>query len=137
MIVNNCNIITLPEIIDINRGKLVFAEVQKHIPFEIKRVFYIYLKQNVLRGNHSHKQTEQLLIPIDGKCDVFLNDGENVQYVDLSKNNEGLYIGNSVWHNMIATSERCILLVLASTHYDESDYIRDYDEFLKYVNDDN
>lgn len=116
------------------RGMLVALEEFKDIPFEIKRVYYMYdTKENVRRGFHAHKELEQILICIHGSCKVLLDNGEEKKVVSLEKPYEGLYISNDMWREMYDFSEDAVLMVLASEYYNESDYIRNYDEFLEFV----
>jgi len=115
-------------------GILVFLEATRDIPFEIKRVYYIYGVQNASRrGFHAHKVLQQALICIHGSCKVMLDDG--TEHVDITMDDPsiGLYIGNSVWREMYDFSSDAVVLVLASELYDEQDYIRDYDQFLDYL----
>lgn len=122
-------------IIGDERGSLVSLEENKNIPFDIKRVYYIFdTKKGVTRGKHAHKKLEQILICTSGSCDILLDDGKQKQTTKLDKKNIGLYIGINIWREMFNFSEDCILMVLASDYYDESEYIRDYEEFLKLVN---
>lgn len=115
------------------RGQLVALEEMKDIPFKIKRVYYMYdTLQDVRRGRHAHKSLEQILICIHGSCKVFLDDGHETKIVSLEKPYEGLYIANDMWREMYDFSKDAVLLVLASELYDESDYIRDYDEFINF-----
>lgn len=115
------------------RGQLVAIEQLKHIPFKIKRVYYIYdTKEGVRRGFHAHKSLEQILICVKGNCKILLDDGKVKETVLLDKPNEGLYISNNIWREMFDFSPDAVLLVLASELYDENDYIRDYDKFLKF-----
>lgn len=117
------------------RGQLVALEENKNIPFDIKRVYYMYdTVEGVSRGHHAHKSLEQILICVHGSCCVLLDDGIEKQSVCLNKPNEGLYISNAIWREMYDFSPDAVLMVLASELYDESDYIRDYSEFLEYVN---
>ena len=115
------------------RGQLVALEEAKDIPFAIKRVYYMYdTKAGVRRGFHAHKSLKQILICIHGSCKILLDNGEEKKVVPLEKPYEGLYVGNDMWREMFDFSPDAVLMVLASELYDESDYIRDYDEFLKY-----
>lgn len=117
-----------------SRGQLIALEELKNIPFDIKRVYYMYeTTAGVTRGKHAHKSLEQILICTSGSCKILLDDGKDKEVVELNKPNEGLYISNDIWREMYDFSSDAVLMVLASTYYDESDYIRDYDEFLKYV----
>ena len=115
-----------------DRGMLVALEEYKDIPFEIKRVYYMYdTKKNVHRGFHAHKSLEQILICIHGSCKVLLDNGTEKKIVSLEKPYEGLYIANNMWREMYDFSEDAVLMVLASEYYKEEDYIRDYNEFLR------
>lgn len=114
------------------RGQLVALEEGKDIPFQIKRVYYMYdTQKGVRRGFHAHKSLEQILICIHGTCKVLLDNGEEKKIVSLEKPYEGLYIANNMWREMYDFSEDAVLMVLASDYYNEDDYIRDYDRFLE------
>ena len=116
------------------RGQLVAIEEFKDIPFVVKRIYYIYDTQNgVRRGFHAHKKLEQILICVHGSCKIHLDNGTETEEVLLDKPYEGLYISNNMWREMYDFSEGAVLLVLASELYTEADYIRSYDEFLKFV----
>lgn len=116
------------------RGQLIALEEFKNIPFRIKRVYYIYdTKMEVIRGHHAHKTLQQILICIHGSCKVCLDNGKEKKVIPLEKPYEGLYVSNVMWREMYDFSPDAVLMVLASELYDESDYIRDYDEFLEYV----
>ena len=118
-----------------DRGQLVALEEFKDIPFEIKRVYYIYdTADGVRRGFHAHKELEQILICVHGSCKILLDNGKEKEDVLLDKPHEGLYISNDMWREMYDFSEGAVLMVLASRVYDESDYIRNYYEFLEFVN---
>ena len=115
-----------------NRGMLVALEEYKDIPFEIKRVYYMYdTKADVHRGFHAHKNLEQILICIHGTCKIRLDNGKEKKIVSLEKPYEGLYVANDMWREMYDFSEDAVLLVLASEPYREEDYIRNYDEFFE------
>ena len=117
-----------------DRGQLVAIETMKDIPFEVKRVYYIYdTLPGVRRGFHAHRELEQILICVHGSCKIHLDNGTDTAEVLLDKPNEGLYISNDMWREMYDFSDGAVLLVLASQHYDESDYIRNYDAFLEMV----
>lgn len=117
------------------RGMLIALEEYKDIPFEIKRVYYMYdTKEGVRRGFHAHKSLEQILICIHGSCKVLLDNGSEKKKVSLEKPYEGLYVPNSMWREMYDFSPDAVLMVLASEYYNEDDYIRDYDTFLETVN---
>lgn len=116
------------------RGQLVALEEIKDIPFKIKRVYYMYdTKEGVIRGFHAHKNLQQILVCIHGSCKIRLDDGKEKKVIPLERPYEGLYVSNNMWREMFDFSPDAVLMVLASELYDESDYIRDYDEFLKYV----
>jgi dTDP-4-dehydrorhamnose 3,5-epimerase-like enzyme len=116
------------------RGMLVALEELGDIPFEIKRVYYMYdTKEGVRRGFHAHRHLEQILICIHGSCKVLLDNGEEKKIVSLEKPYEGLYVPNNMWREMYDFSPDAVLMVLASDIYKEEDYIRDYDVFLKMI----
>lgn len=116
------------------RGTLVSCEQMKNIPFEIKRVYYMFgTKPGVRRGYHAHKCLKQILICVNGSCKILLDNGSEKEIVDLDIPNKGLIVESNMWREMFDFSEDAVLMVLASEVYDESDYIRNYDEFLKYV----
>lgn len=118
-----------------DRGLLIALEAFKDIPFEIKRVYYMYdTIEGVRRGFHSHKSLEQILICINGSCKVLLDNGTEKKIVSLEKKYEGLYVSKNMWHEMYDFSSDAILMVLASDYYKEEDYIRNYNDFLKSVN---
>ena len=122
--------VELPNLGD-QRGALVVAESNKNIPFEVKRLYYIFDTQaDVPRGFHAHKELQQIAFCIKGKCKMLMDNGFDKQEVLLNQPNKGLKIPPMVWHEMHDFSEDCVLLVLASEHYDEADYIRDYQSFL-------
>lgn len=116
-------------------GYLTSLEINKNIPFEVKRVYYIYNIRdcNVIRGKHAHKNLQQILLCINGSCKVSCENKNGKEIFELNQKNQGLYIKDLVWREMFAFSKDCVLLVLASHLYDESDYIRNYDDFLRYA----
>lgn len=117
-----------------DRGQLVALEENKEIPFETKRVYYIYdTKEGVRRGFHAHKSLEQILVCVHGSCKILLDNGKEKEEVILDKPYEGIYIANNMWREMFDFSSDAVLLVLASEVYDERDYIRNYDKFLEYI----
>ena len=123
--------IELPNLGD-QRGGLVVAETCKNIPFDLKRLYYIFdAKPDVPRGFHAHKELHQIAFCIKGKCKMLMDNGFVKEEVWLDQPNKGLQIPPMIWHEMHDFSEDCVLLVLASEHYDESDYIRDYADFIK------
>lgn len=116
-----------------DRGSLTFLEGNKDIPFQIKRIYYLYNLNDAHRGFHAHKNLNQVAICVSGSCTFVLDNGKEKQEIKLSKPNEGLFIDKMIWHEMKDFSKDAVLLVLASEYYDEADYIRNYDEFLKLV----
>ena len=122
----------LPHIDD--RGQLIAIEEYKDIPFQIRRVYYLFgTAHDTVRGKHAHKKLEQVLICVHGSCRIRLDDGTEHITVLLDNPCEGLHIANNIWREMFDFSPGAVLLVLASEPYDESDYIRDYDDFLAEV----
>ena len=119
-----------------DRGHLVIVEGNIDIPFEIKRVFYIYGSDaDVVRGQHANRISEFVLINVAGKSKVKVKDGEgNEAIFCLNRPHTGIYIPNMVWKDMYDFSEDSVLLCLASTHYDPYEYIRDYDDFIRIIN---
>lgn len=117
-----------------DRGQLIAIEALRDIPFEVQRVYFIYdTLEEVRRGFHAHKDLEQILICVHGSCKVHLDNGQETAEVVLDKPWEGLYISNDMWREMYDFSEGAVLLVLASRHYDEADYIRSYERFLDLI----
>lgn len=117
------------------RGKLISLEGSRNVPFEIKRVYWIYdTLPNEERGFHAHKNMEQIIVAMDGACEFVLDNGKARESVWLNRPDVGLYIGKNMWREMRNFSYGCKLMVLASDYYDEKEYIRNYDEFLKEVN---
>jgi dTDP-4-dehydrorhamnose 3,5-epimerase-like enzyme len=117
-----------------DRGSLVALEENKSVPFDIKRVYYIFgTKPEVSRGFHAHRELQQVAVCVNGKCRMVLDDGLHREEVWLNSPTKGLLIGNLVWREMHDFSNDCVLLVLASNYYDELDYIRDYETFLELV----
>lgn len=117
-----------------NRGSLVALEADITVPFTIKRVYYIFnTKQGIARGFHAHKNLKQIAVCVTGKCRIIFDDGKSREEVWLKSPTKGIYIDSLVWREMHDFSKDCVLLVLASEHYDEADYIRDYEEFLEIV----
>ena len=119
------------------RGQLVALEENRNIPFDLKRVFYIFgTQEGISRGNHSHYKTKQFLVAVNGSCKVTLDDGYNKETFNLNKPNLGLFQDALIWGTMHDFSSDCVLMVLANEYYDASDYITDYDKFLKEVKND-
>lgn len=118
-----------------DRGGLIALEEGKNVPFEMRRVYYlIETKPDVRRGFHAHKALRQLAVAVRGSCTFLLDDGHSSQEVKLENPSQGLLIEGLVWREMFDFSEDCVLMVLADALYDESDYIRNYDEFLNFAN---
>ncbi len=116
------------------RGKLIAIEEQNDIPFIIKRVYYVYdTVSDARRGYHAHKNLQQILICVKGSCKILLDNGHEKTVVLLDKADEGLYLANNIWREMFDFSEDAVLMVLASEKYNEKDYIRDYDEFIRFI----
>lgn len=114
------------------RGSLVSLEQNKNIPFDVKRIYYIFgTKEGISRGFHAHKNLEQVAICVKGSCRFLLDNGKIKEEVILDKPDVGLHINSFIWREMHDFSEDCVLMVLASELYDESDYIRDYNNFLE------
>ncbi|MGF1697571.1 FdtA/QdtA family cupin domain-containing protein [Vibrio lamellibrachiae] len=113
------------------RGGLVALEAGKDIPFDIKRVYYISgTEKDVARGFHAHKELRQVAVCVVGQCRFIMDDGSDRQEIIMNSADKGILIDKMQWHEMEAFSKDCVLLVMASDYYDESDYIRDYENFL-------
>lgn len=118
-----------------DRGELIAIENNKNIPFEIKRVYYVFnTKKNVARGFHAHRELKQIAICVSGSCKFIMDDGKVKESYTLDTPEKGLFIDKMQWHEMEDFSDDCVLLVLASDIYDESDYIRNYSDFIEMVN---
>ncbi len=117
-------------------GKLVALEKGEEFPFDIKRVYYIWdTNSTVVRGRHAHKNLEQVVVCTSGSCDFILDNGKTRKIIHLNSPTQGLYIKNNLWREFTNFSKDCVVMVLASEHYDENDYIRKYEDFLKEKND--
>lgn len=133
MNINNCKIVSLPKIEDA-RGALTFVENKVHIPFDIQRVYYLYhIHGGASRAGHAHKNLQQVLIALSGSFDVHLDDGESKKLYHLHRSDQGLYIPPMIWREIDGFSSGAVCLALASAAYDESDYYRDYEAFIKSV----
>lgn len=116
------------------RGKLVSLEEKTDISFNIKRVYYIYETDiEAIRGKHAHQNLQQVVVCLHGNCTFLLDDGKDKKIILLDSPEKGLFIGKNMWREMHNFSSDCVLMVLASGHYDEKEYIRDYEKFLKYI----
>jgi hypothetical protein len=131
MSLNDCRIIELPKIHD-PRGNLTFIENCRHIPFEIKRVYYLYdVPGGSDRGGHAHRTLHQFIVSMSGSFDVVLDDGDRKRRYHLNRSYYGLYICPMIWRYIDNFSSGAVCMVLASELYDEDDYFRDYSTFLK------
>lgn len=130
MSIEDCKIIELPKFSD-PRGNLTFIEGMRHIPFEIRRVYYTYdVPGGADRGGHAHKALHQLIVAMSGSFDVTLNDGRNEKKFHLNRSYQGLYVCPMMWRDLDNFSSGSVCMVLASNIYEASDYYRDYDEFM-------
>ena len=131
MSIEQCRIIDLPKIEDA-RGNLSFIEGGLHIPFDIKRAYYLYdVPGGSDRGSHAHKNLHQFIVAMSGSFDVVLDDGKEQKRFHLNRSYYGLYICPMMWRLLDNFSSGAVCMVLASEHYDETDYIRSYDEFMQ------
>jgi len=134
MPLSDVKLIELPVIAD-TRGNLTFVEASGHIPFDIKRVYYLYdVPGGAARGGHAHKELQQIIIALSGGFDVLLDDGINKKSYTLNRAYQGLYVSNMIWRELDNFTTGAVCLVLASEHYDENDYYRDYNDFKKVIN---
>ena len=126
-------IIDLPKIVD-PRGNLTVAEGMRNVPFGVKRVYWVYdVPGGECRGGHAHKECLEFIIAVSGSFDVTLDNGTDKQTYHLNHPYQGLLVETGIWRTLDDFSSGAVCLVLASEHYDESDYIRDYDEFKEYI----
>ena len=131
MNIKNCKIIDLPKISD-PRGNLTFIEGGSHVPFDIQRVYYLYdVPGGSERGGHAHKELSQLIIAMSGSFDVILDDGREKKRFHLNRSYNGLYVCPMMWRELDNFSSGSVCMVLASNKYDEDDYYRDYNEYIK------
>ena len=135
IMVKHSGVVVLKRVVDERDGVLCIAEMMRDIPFEAKRIYYIsHLDQQAsLRGKHAHHALRQVIFCINGSFVLTLDDGATKQDVMMWREDVGVVLGPHLWHTMHSFSNGCILLVFASDYYNESDYIRKYDEFLKVV----
>ncbi len=133
MSLSKCKLIDLPKISD-PRGNLTFIEENRHFPFDIKRVYYLYdVPGGAERGGHAHREMNQLIIAMSGSFDVVLDDGFERKRYHMNRSYYALYVAPMVWRELDNFSSGAVLLSLASNYYDESDYYREYDHFLRDV----
>lgn len=130
MPLQDCRMIDLPVVHD-RRGNLTFIEGSRHIPFDIKRVYYLYdVPGGASRAGHGHRELEQVIVAMSGSFDVTVDDGNRREVFHLNRSYFGLYVPKLVWREVDNFSSGAVCLVLASTLYDEDDYFRDYEDFL-------
>jgi hypothetical protein len=131
MSIADCRLVSLPRIQD-PRGNLTFIEGKSHVDFDIQRVYYLYdVPGGSERGGHAHKELRQLIIAMSGSFDVLLDDGSEKKRFHLNRSYEGLYVCPMIWRELDNFSSGSVCMVLASNRYAESDYYRDYDQFLR------
>lgn len=131
--IDECKIIELPKINE-PRGNLTFVESNRHIPFAIQRVYYLYdVPGGAERGGHAHKALHQLIIAMSGSFDIHLDDGHSKKTVHMNRSYNGLYVCPMIWREIDNFSSGAVCMVLASNYYDELDYYRDYDQFISDV----
>lgn len=131
--VDDCKLIELPVVHD-PQGNLTFIESERHVPFEIARVFYMYdIPGGATRGGHAHRELEQLIIAMSGSFEVYLDDGSKRRSVILNRSYSGLYLPPMIWRELANFSSGSVGMVLASAYYDEADYYRNYEEFKSAV----
>lgn len=131
MELDNCKILTLPKISD-PRGSLTFVEASRHVPFEIRRVYYLYdVPGGAERGGHAHKGLHQLIIAVSGSFDIHLDDAFSKKTVHMNRSYSGLLVCPMIWREIDNFSSGAICMVLASNFYDEADYYRDYEQFVR------
>jgi len=128
--IDECQIIELPRIND-PRGNLTFVESNRHIPFAVKRVYYLYdVPGGAERGCHAHKALQQLIIAMSGSFDIHLDDGKEKKTIHMNRSYNGLYVCPMIWREIDNFSSGAVCMVLASDYYDEADYYRSYDSFI-------
>jgi dTDP-4-dehydrorhamnose 3,5-epimerase-like enzyme len=131
--VDDCKLLELPVVHD-PQGNLTFIEERRHVPFAISRVYHLYdVPGGAMRGGHAHRETEEFLVAMSGSFEVVVDDGVRQRNVRLNRSYIGLYLPVMIWRELTDFSSGSVCMVLASDFYDESDYIRDYDEFQRAV----
>ena len=133
--VDEKDIVKLKAFIDPSRGNLFFGEAKKHVPIVIKRFYFITKSPNrkTVRGMHAHKTLEQVFFCISGSFELYLDDGKKKQKIVMNEPSTGVRVRKMVWHHMTEFSPDCVIFVVASNYHKESDYIRDYGEFLRRI----
>jgi hypothetical protein len=131
--VHDCKLLELP-VVHNPQGNLTFVEGQRHVPFRIERVYYMYdVPGGATRGGHAHKTLEQLIIAMSGSFEVVVDDGSERKNVILNRSYVGLYLPPMIWRELVNFSSGSVCMALASAYYEEADYYRDYDEFQSAV----
>ena len=132
---NEPQIVELPKFLDA-RGNLSFVEQENHIPFAIKRPYWLYdVPGGECRGGHAYKENQEFIVALSGSFDVILDDGKEKKVFTLNRSYYGLYVPKGLWREMDNFSTNSLALILSSTNYDADDYVRDYDEFIKLKHD--
>ena len=133
MVIQETLIIQLPKITD-RRGNLSFIEEMNHIPFEIKRTYWIYdVPGGEVRGGHAYKENQEVIVALSGSFDVILDNGNEKKRFSLNRSYYGLYVPQKIWRQMENFSTNALALIVASTQFSKNDYIFDYNEFIKYI----
>ena len=128
-------IVNLPQFLDA-RGNLSFVEQENHIPFAIKRTYWLYdVPGGECRGGHAYKENQEFIVALSGSFDVILDDGKEKKAFTLNRSYYGLYVPKGLWREMDNFSTNSLAMILSSTYYDADDYVRDYDEFIKLKHD--
>jgi dTDP-4-dehydrorhamnose 3,5-epimerase-like enzyme len=136
MTINDIKVIQLPKIID-ERGNLTFLEGENHIPFKIKRTYMIYdVPGGEIRGSHAYKELDEVIIALSGCFDLVIDDGKKTIVFTLNRSYNAIYVPHGLWRTLQNFSTNSLCMVLASTDYNEDDYIRNYDEFLNSLQND-
>jgi len=130
---DDCRLLELP-VVHNPQGNLTYIEAERHVPFDIARVYYLYdVPGGATRGGHAHRELEQLLVATSGSLEVLIDDGSRREGIHLNRSYVGLYMPSMIWRELVNFSSGSVCMVLASAPYDEADYIRDYDEFSSVV----